>query len=308
MFPRSRWRPTADKAGQRVQPVGGGELRAGEPSATSPHGRVGDAGACAGDCRAGDDPPQLSGQPDADRDPAATTSVPLHRVILGPNRRVTGPRPATGRACRARWEAGKAADDDGCAEAVTGADRGFHVGSGTDKLANRAIRCRSRRHWSAATRAGVGRQIDKRRGYPALGQHEQRAGRPRRSAAQSSAALPSPYGGLAERQQQADQGCGEQDRAGEIEPARRAMGRLSEEQPAAEQRHDAARHADPEQQVVIGVLADKSRQRHAERPADASIALTSATPDDARRAGSVTLMRLMPSETVANDSPSRRAR
>ena len=48
-----------------------------------------------------------------------------------------------------------------------------------------------------------------------------------------------------------------------------ALGRLGEEQPAAEQRHDAAGQADPEQQVVIGMLADQSRQRQAERPADA---------------------------------------
>ena len=105
---------------------------------------------------------------------------------------------------------------------------------------------------------------------PPLDQHEhgqqdgrggQQPDRPRRA--------PAPHGGLAQRQQQAEQGHGEQDRAGQVEPARPALGRLGEEQPAAQQRHDAAGHADPEQQVVVGVLADQSGQRQAERTADA---------------------------------------
>ena len=106
---------------------------------------------------------------------------------------------------------------------------------------------------------------------PALDQHEdgkqdgrdgQQPDRPRRS--------PSPHGGLAQRQQQAEQGHGEQDRAGEVEPALPCAGparRGTASCPAATRQPPATQ--DPEQQVVVGVLADQSGQRQAERPADA---------------------------------------
>ena len=99
--------------------------------------------------------------------------------------------------------------------------------------------------------------LDQHEGDQQDGRDGQQPDRPRCS--------PAPYGGLAQRQQQAEQGHREQDRAGEVEPADPALGRLGEEQPAAQQRHEAAGHQDPEQQVVVGVLADQPGQRQAER-------------------------------------------
>jgi hypothetical protein len=70
--------------------------------------------------------------------------------------------------------------------------------------------------------------------------------------------------------------------AGEIEPARAALFRFGEQEPVIGQRQGAAHDADPEQQVIISVLADEPGDRQRERPAEPSMALISATPVAAR--------------------------
>ena len=174
------------------------------------------------------------------------------------------------------------------------------------KLANRAkpthteaTLVRSSAGWALAAMSTSGEA------HPALDQHEhgqqddrdgQQPERPRRSpapharprsAAAAGRAGPRPAGSR---------------RAGRTGRARWPAGSVRNSQlPSSET--TPAGHADPEQQVVVGVLADQSGQRQAERPADAEHRADQRDAGQRAARRQVTVIRLMPSGTAATDSP-----